>query len=703
MKNALTLLLFLLLLVKTQAQTVTLTPFASGFNWLVGIARAPGENRMYVYQKDGFIKILNTDGTVQATPFLDLSAKVQNDGERGLVGLAFHPQYQSNGFFYVFYNQVGTGKCTVSRFKRSPGNPNIADPTEGILLSFDHPELNHVGGCMKFGPDGYLYISTGDGGGAGDPNGNGQNLLSFLGKILRIDVGNQGGAYTVPASNPFVGVANTAPEIWAYGLRNPWRFSFDRWSGNLWIGDVGQDTWEEVNMQPSNSTGGENYGWSCKEGLSDFNSNQCFGGSLTDPLYQYGHISTPIQGWCAGSITGGVVYRGTQFADLQGKYIFADFCTGKIFSLAQMGIDVQVEEAGDFNDVDFSVLDENNAGELFVCAVNSNQIYQLKSTDCTPVAWLVADPIIDLPFGASAQLNAYGNNMNYQWLLNGDPINGANGSSLEVTTSGTYSFIVTNPANGCTNTSNETVVTAPPPLSVTLEVDDVNCFGETSGAVTAVAAGGSSNYTYLWNTGDTSASISNVPAGTYVVGVSDGNSSVTAEALVAQPSDLSLNFNGVYPSMLTSEDGIIWAIPSGGTPPYQYMWSTGATTDTIFTVQFNHTYSVTITDENGCSTSDETAFIIWDANEVSDRIGLQLMPNPVVDDLTLQFQLSNSCELGIFLTDAIGRRLVSVLPYCPQPAGNTTLRVSMKQKPAGLYYLVVNLDGQIAAKKILKR
>ncbi len=694
MKNTLSFLFCLFFLLKTVAQTVSITPFnaANTLNWLIAVEKAPGDNRLYAVQKDGYVRIVDTNGAVLPNPFLDLSAKVNNssNNEQGLLGLAFHPNYQQNGLFYVFYNEVGTGKCIISRYLRSLANSDQANAiSEGVLLAFDHPNPNHVGGCMKFGPDGYLYIGTGDGGGAGDPNGNGQNLLSFMGKILRISVSS--GAYSVPADNPFIGVANTAPEIWAYGLRNPWRFNFDAFTGDLWIGDVGQDTREEVNFQPSNSLGGENYGWSCYEGTLPFNSNQCFAGSVyTDPLYEYENAGADC------SVTGGTVYRGTQFADLFGKYLFTDFCSGKIRTLLNDGIPT-VAEVGDFTNNDFTALEAGPDGELYLVGFFSNTIYKVKSTNCAPVAWLVAEPNIALPLGGSAQLNAYGNNMSYQWLLNGQPIAGANANSLTVSASGTYSLQVTNPVGGCTNMSNSTVVTAPAPLSASVTVQAVKCFGEATGSATAVPSGGSMNYTYAWSNGATTATITGLAAGNYTVTVSDGSSSVTAQATVTQPQLLDVTVSSAF----APANFNVWASPTGGTPPFIFLWSTGSTNDTIYAAPPGM-YQVTVTDANGCSTIGELALGAGASLEELGLASFDLFPNPASAELAILFNLSEASEMGISIADGLGNQLQSFLPYGKQEAGRKSLQLNMAEMPAGVYFVVVNLDGKMLGRRVVK-
>ena len=295
-----------------------------------------GSGRLFVVEQHGPIRIWN-GVSLEATPFLDLAAAVTCCGEQGVLGLAFHPDYETNGRFFVLYTRDDGGQLqsVLARFEVSGTDPDIADPaSEAVLLAIDQPAGNHNGGQLHFGPDGYLYVASGDGGGGGDPSETGQDLSTLLGKILRLDVDappDPGLAYAFPADNPFVGVAGARGEIWAYGLRNPWRFSFDRGTGDLWIGDVGQAVWEEVDLQPAASAGGENYGWDCREGAHDFDDTngdlnaECTGAGYTDPVLEYQQAG----GRC--SITGGFRYRGSAHPRLRSVYLYADFCTGEVF------------------------------------------------------------------------------------------------------------------------------------------------------------------------------------------------------------------------------------------------------------------------------------------------------------------------------------------------------------------------------------
>jgi glucose/arabinose dehydrogenase len=299
---------------------IGLKPFVSGLDRPVAIANAgDGSNRLFVAEQAGRVRLIK-GGVLQATPFLDISTKVSSDGERGLLGLAFPPGYAAKGHFYVYYTDL-SGTLTVARY-RVGANPDVADAnSEQVILSVAHARTNHNGGQLAFGPgDGYLYVALGDGGGGGDPDGNGQNTNTLLGKILRLDVESGATPYAIPAGNPFAS-GGGRPEIWAYGLRNPWRFSFDRQTHDLFIADVGQALWEEVDYQPGGAAGGANYGWKIMEGMHCYNAATCDQAGLTLPVAEYDHSLG-----CA--VIGGYVYRGSAQPSLAGLYFYADECGG---------------------------------------------------------------------------------------------------------------------------------------------------------------------------------------------------------------------------------------------------------------------------------------------------------------------------------------------------------------------------------------
>jgi glucose/arabinose dehydrogenase len=301
-----------------------------------------GSGRLFVVEQAGVIRIVDpATGTVLATPFLDLSAMVDSTAyEQGLLGLAFDPGYATNGLFYVSYTwdpaPAGDDDWTrLERYAVSVSDPDVAEAASALtLLELEQPGLTHNSGDLHFGPDGYLYVGSGDGGPGGDPDERGQDLGSLLGKILRLDVGEAtaGSPYAIPPDNPFVGDGE-AREIWAYGLRNPWRFSFDRLTGDLFLGDVGQNTWEEIDFQPASSTGGENYGWDCYEGPDPYvgppEEGSTCSGQVVEPILSYRHEENDEVIGCA--VTGGYRYRGHRVAGLAGTYVYADFCTGTLW------------------------------------------------------------------------------------------------------------------------------------------------------------------------------------------------------------------------------------------------------------------------------------------------------------------------------------------------------------------------------------
>ena len=367
---------------------VTLTPFISGLSGPVFITHAgDASDRLFVVERGGLIKVV-VDGQVQATPFLDLRGLITaSGGEQGLLGLAFHPQFRSNGRFYVYYtppppnpNPNGlVGYNALAEFRVPPPGGNVADPnSRRVLFSVPDRATNHNGGMLAFGPDGYLYVAIGDEGGANDQYNNARNLGTLFGKVLRIEVNrtSAGLQYAIPATNPFVGQAGARGEIWAYGLRNPWRLSFDRATGDLWIADVGQGAYEEINRQPAVSPGGQHYGWSTMEGFQCFQATSCNQTGLTLPVAEYSHS-------VGCSVTGGYVYRGARHPALSGAYVFGDYCSGRIWTLRQQGGTWASALAID-SDYRITSFGEDERGELYVVAANGT-IYRLVDSTQTVV------------------------------------------------------------------------------------------------------------------------------------------------------------------------------------------------------------------------------------------------------------------------------------------------------------------------------
>jgi glucose/arabinose dehydrogenase len=366
---------------------------ASGLSRPVLLTHAgDGSQRRFIVEQDGRIRILTGSGVLLTTPFLDIRGRVRSpaDGggntERGLLGLAFHPSYETNGLFYVNYTRQTTSSSTngdtvIAEYHRSSTNADRASATERTVLVINQPYSNHNGGGIAFGPDGFLYIATGDGGSSGDPGDRAQNKSSLLGKILRINPRktSSGRPYSVPSSNPFYGDVPGDSRIWSYGLRNPWRFSFDRTLGDLWIGDVGQNTWEEIDWsKASRTTGrnagrGRNYGWDQWEGRHCFEDCPNPTTGYTFPVAEYSHTY-------GCSVTGGYVYRGTAYPDMQGAYIFGDYCSGRIWAVNSAGDGNQAEVLLRDTGYMISSFGEDERGRLYLTSWSSGEVFRLRDT-----------------------------------------------------------------------------------------------------------------------------------------------------------------------------------------------------------------------------------------------------------------------------------------------------------------------------------
>ena len=371
----------------TGQPVLSFEQITSGLNNPVDITD-DGSNRLYIVQQGGLIRLWN--GSVLST-FLDLSSLITNPAgnEQGLLSLAFHPGYSSNRYFFVWYTGTG-GILTLARYRRDAINPDIADPASGQILFTQAkpgttPFTNHNGAKLNFGPDGYLYIGTGDGGSGGDPFGNAQNGASYLGKMLRIDVNGFASSapfYDIPPTNPFLSTGDgILDEIYAIGLRNPWRWSFDRTTGDMWIADVGQNAWEEVNYLPAGSTAGVNYGWSCYEGSSVYVANSCNPPGTVIPVLTYPHNST-TGGF---SITGGYVYRGSEYPALQGYYITADYVSGNLWTVKPNGAGGWLINMQTGLPSNISTFGEGADGKLYAAKRNTGILYKVVLTSVVPV------------------------------------------------------------------------------------------------------------------------------------------------------------------------------------------------------------------------------------------------------------------------------------------------------------------------------
>jgi glucose/arabinose dehydrogenase len=341
-------------------------------------AAGDGSGRLFVVEQAGSIRIIK-GGTLLATPFLDIHTKVSCCGERGLLGLAFHPSFATNRRFYVFYTRLD-GDLVISQFSATSADPDRASTSEKVILRIEHSRYaNHNGGQLVFGPDGYLYIGTGDGGGSGDPLRSGQSRTTRLGKILRIDINRTTATrnYAIPSTNPYATSTTRKREIWSYGLRNPWRFSFDRATGDLYVGDVGQGRYEEIDRARRRTGGGRgvNWGWSVMEGNHCYRpSTGCNTTGKARPVAEYRHA---VPGVNNCSVTGGYVYRGAAFPDMVGGYFFGDFCSGRIWSFSAAAAGAQNEVLALDSSAAISAFGQDDAGELYLADYSGGTIYRL--------------------------------------------------------------------------------------------------------------------------------------------------------------------------------------------------------------------------------------------------------------------------------------------------------------------------------------
>ena len=515
-------------LVPAQAQVappvqVDLVPWATGIPYITEMASC-GDSRLFAATQGGSIFIVTDSMTVLPTPFLNIYWLVYFSGEQGLIGLTFDPDYATNGYFYVNYTQpFAAGHNTiVSRFTVSSEDPNVADPTsEVVLMSIPQPGIIHKAGDLEFGPDGYLYLSIGDGGPQGDPANSAQNLNSRLGKILRIDV-HADGTWGIPPSNPFAtAVSDTLPEIYAYGVRNPFRIDVDPVTSDLWFGDVGQSSFEEVNRMPSD-TSGVNFGWRCYEG----NMPNITGGCPADSLLAFPVVTHAniLNGGDFCAVIGGKVYRGGKYPRLYGRYIYTDYCSGAIRSITPT-------DSGTWNDESLrpgglagnTCISLDNTGELFL----SNQITQTiyKITDHCPMQAPVLTDLGSMLVCSDAQ--------SYTWFLDGDTLTHVTGPELDVEASGHY-WVVADMGGGClftTDTVQVITTGVPSERSIALAIYP----NPASDLITVVLPSGTSSACTLelldllgrpvrkWPTsctGPVELSMADIPAGRYVVRLS---------------------------------------------------------------------------------------------------------------------------------------------------------------------------------------
>ncbi|MBP7185026.1 MAG: PQQ-dependent sugar dehydrogenase [Saprospiraceae bacterium] len=685
-----------------SSQVVQTSLFASGLTRPIGITNC-GDERLFVIEQRGIVKIVNLNGTVNSTPFLDIQSIV-NDGtnEQGLLGIAFDPNYDHNGYFYLNYSKNVSGNTIISRFSVDPNDPNVAIPSSEVqLLEIPQPFWNHNGGNLAFGKDGYLYVGMGDGGSGGDPQGNGQNLNALLAKMLRIDVST--GQALAPTDNPFYNNANANNLIWAYGLRNPWRWDFDNITQDLWIADVGQNAWEEIDFQPSTSTGGENYGWNCYEGTHTYSSTGCTS-TYTAPVFEYAHSG----GNC--SVTGGVVYRGAKYAGLWGHFLFTDLCSG-IWWSSKKNEDgtFSSQQVANYAGSSFVSFGEDINGEIYASTINGS-IYKISETsNCAPTAYILT-PNLSICPADTAKLIAIGDTsigITYQWYKNDVAITNAIDNELTTNEEGIYKVVVTR--GQCTSESSEVNVSivAPPssPLLISpsknsscVNGDIISLHTEPTGGVISgngilnneffpeLAGVGTHNITYSYVdnlslctfTKDTSIIVFDLPIVTF-----DDNNTITF--------------------CKDSETYFFTATPVGGNLSGNGILNNGFTPSANIIGEQVITY--TYVDEHLCSNFDTLRVLVDDCvaiNELKEFSTLVVSPNPNSGEFDVIFDMNEVENITFELRNELGQIVQSIQNYSPTIGKNQIkFKRSSTTLQRGNYYLMAKTSKNYLTKKII--
>jgi glucose/arabinose dehydrogenase len=693
MKKTILLFLLALPLALFAQPKIQLVNLATGFDLPLDLTHC-GDSRLFVVERDGVIWVLDSLGNRLDT-FLNIDPRVNSaQNEQGLLGLAFHPNYAENGYFFVNYTKNNGGDTRVSRFSVKPNNPNEADPnSELTILEQDQPYWNHNGGCIKFGPDGYLYISLGDGGSGGDPQDNGQKKSTWLGKILRIDVNNSAVAqpYAVPADNPFVGNSAYLPEIWSLGWRNAWRFSFDKLTGDMWIADVGQNIYEEVNFEPA-GVGGRNYGWRCYEGLHAYNTSGCQpANAYESPFFEYNH-----SGGNGCSVTGGFVYRGSQFPEIYGCYLFADYCSGRWwYSRRNANGTFTTNVLGNFGGYEFSSFGEDKNGELYVTLLSSGRVQRVREL-CSnfQITGTATEKVCeDTPTGEiTLQTTGASGNVTYTWST------GATTQNLTGLLPGIYHVQVKD-GNNCIRLDTFDIANATPPVPVLTTIDTVVCVGQQINFNLPPPPEG---VAYQWHFNGSP--LLGSPNGTFVA-TTTGIYEVKAITLHCTSAFSAPVLVTVFPNPTLLLNVSSDTITASFTPPTaQVDWYFNNGTDPVgtgnpFIAQNSGSYTAVVTDMVGCSASETVNVVISGTTLPSFVRSFKLAPNPAQDQVLLELTLAQTTALQLTLIDSSNKQVwVQNLNQ-----DRVLLPIDLSQLPKGVYYLQIQTGLGMFSRKLVKQ
>jgi len=687
-----------------QIPVLTLTEVGTGFTRVTTLANC-GDDRLFILEKNGVIKFIRPYVGPASTTFMDINSRVINPSgasdERGLLGIAFDPNYASTGRFYVNYIN-NSGNTVIARYTVTAGNPNSGNiNSEEIILTITQPYSNHNGGCIQFGPDGFLYIGMGDGGSGGDPQNFAQNPQSLLGKMLRIDVSGTS-SYTIPASNPFVSSGDgVLDEIWSLGLRNPWRWSFDELTGDMWIADVGQNVYEEVNFQPFSSPGGENYGWRRFEANNVFSSGTTItvnANNVVFPIFNYAHSASND---C--SITGGYVYRGFLNNSIYGRYFTTDYCSGRIWTIFPNGSGgFTNNDHGQFVINQYSTFGLDMYGEQYI-AEQSGRISRISTNTGGPSALISADNSLSICPGENVKFSTgYHPALTYTWYKDDVVIANADSNIFEATEVGNYYVEVTG-VNGSDISDVLTVNTAVIP-----EVTASSSFNELcDDAAFAIPLNGTPAGGVFSGTGVEENNFNPLPlnAGTYNLSYTF----TTADGCEVSPVNFSIVINplpnvgisGLSPTYcLSSAPAALNFIPDGGT-------LSGTGQAGIVNNEFNPSISgegtfnisYTFADANGCVNVASATAVVESCLGISStsKVNFSVLPNPSSGIFNIQFE--NEMEYNrIEVIDAAGK-----LCYTKQNFKGNSLVIDISHQAKGIYFLKLkNLENETVQKLIIQ-
>ncbi len=657
--------------------------YQDGFSFPVDIA-FDQDNNMFVIEKRGTVKVVKSDGKKTNDFFIDLRDRVNSSAnERGLLGIAFDPEYADNGYFYVHYTGINFSR--ISRFTNT--SDTTADKnTEVEILQISQPYNNHNGGTLHFGPDGYLYIGMGDGGSKDDPQNRSQNRKELLGKMLRIDVVDAD-PYRIPNDNPFIEDDNTFNEIWALGLRNPWKFSFDMLTGDLFIADVGQNSWEEVDMQPASSKGGENYGWRCYEGNALYISSGCeSASSYTSPVFVY-ETNENKEG-C--SITGGYVYRGSDIPYLHGRYVYGDFCSGKIWALTQDGCGNWYNEfLIQISSQDLSTFGQDNNGEIYFAEVGKGTISKIKPNCALTSQINVQQPTCDVKGtivvtsnSTNATINITGGDFDnldagiYQITVT--DLNCSNQYCVELEEESAFDFPMveeSDPLTICegnpfTFTFSPPILANYPNLTMDLYLDTVLLVTNWNG-VFNFDKGGIYQLKFINNDG----------CSTDFIPIFDLTIAAVPKIYIEREGET-----------LVATPGFITYLWYNGTTPI-----TGVTSNILTDIIPGEKYSVIGYTIAGCLSISEK-FFVSSTGDVSFVKSHNIGPNPTSEDVTIDVSFNKSLESTLNLFNVKGE-----IVYSKEIPKSNRIEETISIEESGIYLLQIIAEGQTFSHKIIRK